>query len=356
MAFVQIADISQKMDDLPARPVLVRYPVKIQGRSRRSFQSAWYDQHTWIEYSQQKDAVFCYACRHFSVSVVGNVADKAFIDTGFSNWKKAQYKDGGFMSHSKSDWHVKAFIAWQDYKNRDASKSILHQLTAERARQIKENRVYIGAVVNALRFTAIHRLAQRGHNENSDSANAGNFVDLMKLIGHYNADVGIKLTDLPRNAKYVCHNIQNEILAIMTKMVLSEIATEVQEAGEFAVLADESKDCRKTEQLSIVLRYFLRGTVYESFLGFVPIADLTADGVSSHILGQLNRLTLDYKNKLIGQGYDGASVMSGRHKGVAKQITDEASLALYHVSRITYHGSLFPLSEAAALDQTNIDD
>jgi len=326
VSFVQIADISHNCNDPPSRPLLARYPVKIQGGARRSFQTAWYEQYQWIEYSQQEDSIFCYACRHFLVS---GVADKAFTSIGFSNWKKAQYKDAGLTLHAKSDYHVQAFTAWQDYKNRDTSKSILHQLTDERARQIKENRHYISAVVNALKFTAIHRLAQRGHDETRESVNAGNFIDLMKLIGQYNDTVGKKLTDLPRNAKYVCHNIQNEILAIMAKIILNEIANEVREAGEFAVLSDESKDCRKTEQLSVVLRYFFRGTVYESFVGFVPMSDLTAQGVSSQIVSQLEKMHLDYQNMLVGQGYDGASVMSGQHKGVAKIITDKAHFALY---------------------------
>jgi len=320
------ADISQTFSDPPARPLLNRYPIKVQSGARRSFQATWYERHDWMEYSQQADAVFCYACRHFALS---GVADKAFTSNGFSNWKKAHYKDGGLMLHARSDCHMQAVIAWQDHRHRDVTKSILHQLTDERARQIQENRHYIGAVVNTLKFTAAHRLAQRGHNEDFDSVNAGNFLDLMKLLGQYNDTIAKKLTDLPRNAKYVCHNIQNEILSIMANMIVNEIASEVREAGEFAVMADESKDCRKTEQLSIVLRYLLHGTVYESFVGFVPTADLSAEGVSTQIVSHLEKLKLDYKNMLVGQGYDGASVMSGKHKGVAKIIKDKATLALY---------------------------
>ena len=109
--------------------------------------------------------------------------------------------------------------------------------------------------MNALKYTAVHKLAQRGHCENPDSINVGNFVDLMKLIGQYNDTVGKKLTDLTHNAKYVSHNIQDEILAIMAKMIVNEIANEVREAGEFAIIADKSKDCSKTEQLSVVLHY-----------------------------------------------------------------------------------------------------
>jgi len=108
---VLIADISQNFHDPPSRPLLARYPAKIQCvRARRSFQSVWYDQHEWIEYSRQAKAIFCYACRGFSVS---DIVDKAFTSTGFSNWKKAQYKDAGLTSHAKFGCHIQAYIAWQ---------------------------------------------------------------------------------------------------------------------------------------------------------------------------------------------------------------------------------------------------
>ena len=79
---------------------------------------------------------------------------------------------------------------------------------------------------------------------------------------------------------------------------------------------------RKTEQLSVVLRYFFRGTVYESFVGFVPISDLTAQRLSSQIVSQLEKMQLDYQNMLVWQDYDGASAMSGQQKGVAKIIQE----------------------------------
>jgi len=40
-------------------------------------------------------------------------------------------------------------------------------------------------------------------------------------------------------------------------------------------------------------------------------------------------MQLDYQNMLVGQDYDGASVMSGQQKVVAKIIKDKAHFALY---------------------------
>lgn len=38
---------------------------------------------------------------------------------------------------------------------------------------------------------------------------------------------------------------------------------------------------------------------------------------------------LEYRSNLVGQGYDGASVMSGRYSGVAARIKAEAKYAVY---------------------------
>ena len=43
----------------------------------------------------------------------------------------------------------------------------------------------------------------------------------------------------------------------------------------------------------------------------------------------LKRHKIDLKANLVGQGYDGASVMSGRHKGGAVRIKQEAPFVFY---------------------------
>ena len=102
-------------------------------------------------------------------------------------------------------------MAWKYFKSREASKSVIDLLTDERARQISENRKYLAAVIDVLKFTELHRLAQRRHDESHDSTNRGNFLDLLHLIGKYNSAVGHKLVNISGNAKYTSHDVQNEI-------------------------------------------------------------------------------------------------------------------------------------------------
>ena len=95
-------DISQSAGGIPIQPRLHEYPKHSEGKRRaRSFVSAWFDKYQWAEYSQERDAMFCFACRHFAPPAYGNI-DDTFIKTGFRRWKKVHGKDRVFQKHMNS--------------------------------------------------------------------------------------------------------------------------------------------------------------------------------------------------------------------------------------------------------------
>lgn len=57
------------------------------------------------------------------------------------------------------------------------------------------------------------------------------------------------------NAKYTSHQTQNKVLEGLAEMVQSEIISEVKECEDFSVIVDETKDLKKTEQISLAVRY-----------------------------------------------------------------------------------------------------
>lgn len=59
---------------------------------------------------------------------------------------------------------------------------------------VKENRIYMRAVVKSLRFTACQTIGQRGHQENEQSTNRGNFLEMLHLLGKFNSTVSKKLS------------------------------------------------------------------------------------------------------------------------------------------------------------------
>ena len=66
----------------------------------------------------------------------------------------------------------------------------------------------------------------------------------------------------------------------MVGMVQYEICAAVNRAGVFSILADESKDCSKKEQLAIVLRYVDDSAAQnERFLTYVEVKSLDAEGL-----------------------------------------------------------------------------
>ena len=116
----------------------------------------------------------------------------------------------------------------------------------------------------------------------------------------------------------------------MGDMVRKKICDSVQQAGFFTLMADESKDCSKCEQFSIVIRHadVDTGTIYERFLTYVHATNCTADSLTSYIKEVLDKYQID-PSKMVCQCYDGASVMSGCHSGVQRQVQEFAPHALY---------------------------
>ena len=86
-------DIAMDKNCIPVEPH-EKFPSKQYGSVNKSFQSSWYIDYPWLEYSVSKNCAYCFPCRFFSVH-----GDKTFIYTGYSNWKFARGKKGGLQVH-----------------------------------------------------------------------------------------------------------------------------------------------------------------------------------------------------------------------------------------------------------------
>ena len=115
------------------------------------------------------------------------------------------------------------------------------------------------------------------------------------------------------------HTIQNELIGIMAEHIKNDIAREISQAGCFAIMVDETKDCSKSEQLSFVTRYVHGGTIKEEFIGFEKAEGLNADCMTLKIREKLCNTAIDI-HQCVGQCYDEASVMSGSVAGVQAKI------------------------------------
>ena len=98
----------------------------------------------------------------------------------------------------------------------------------------------------------------------------------------------------------------------------------------YSILAGETKDCSKREQLATDLRYIdaKSGTLFERFFTYVEATSLNAESLNISIINTLKEYQLDPK-LIVSQGYDGASVMRGSVSGVQKRIKEIAPHATY---------------------------
>ncbi|KAL4085299.1 hypothetical protein QTP88_027158 [Uroleucon formosanum] len=290
------SDISQNL-----KSILTFYPKTKYGDRWRHFSKQWFKSFAWLEYSILEDAVYCFPCRLFSKHFDNQTK---FISLGFKNWKKATFSDSGLKKHDKSQDHKNCYVMWVSYKNMKTKSipSVSAQINEGHLKLIRKNRKYIKCIASVLLYTGTQCIAQRGDYESVKSLNCGNFLELLHLIDEQCEVVG---QDVPQNAKYTSPQIQNEMISIFNQIILEKISFELQSCNYFALIVDETKDKSKTEQLSVVVRYYIQGSIHERFMGFKPAKQLNASSLLNYIKEILQKCSVDLQ-KCVAQIYDGA--------------------------------------------------
>ena len=122
--------------------------------------------------------------------------------------------------------------------------------------------------------------------------------------------------------KYTDHHIQNEFLA---HRYLRKIASNINEAGYFALESDEVADSSNKEQVIVCLRWvYSKFEPHEDFIGLHVVDDITAMTIVRVLKDTILRLNLRM-SMCRAQCYDGASNV----KKAAAEIKSLDSRALY---------------------------
>lgn len=176
--------------------------------------------------------------------------------------------------------------------------------------------------------TTLLYLACQGHSFRGHHEGDGSFMQLLQLRSADCVELASWLNGSQRN-KWTAHDIQNEILQILSHAVIREIVQKCVESRFFSINADESTDVSGQQQLSVILRHVDEDfSVHEDFVGLYEVDKADAANLSAIILDCLRRFGLDV-HMLRGQGYDGAAVMSGSRNGVATKIAEVEHRAVY---------------------------
>ena len=84
-----------------------------------------------------------------------------------------------------------------------------------------------------------------------------------------------------------------------------------------SIIQMNPKTTTKEEQIIVSVRYCFNYTIHEEFIGIAEAHILDANGLSLTIVHMLQRVKTNIKN-CVGQGYGGASVVSGHLNGIQK--------------------------------------
>ncbi|CAN1841422.1 Zinc finger MYM-type protein 1 [Linum perenne] len=302
------------------------YQAREYGNKSRRFQESWYKEFHWLEYSPTSHKAYCFPCFLFDDNSSSNL-----VNGGFDNWRRVHKgKDCAFLNHigtSSSSPHNKAVASAAGL--RMPSAHIDRVLERVSRAEVLKHRLRLKTTIKVLQRLALQGCAFRGHDESESSLNRGNLIEWIEFLMEWREDVkAVLLKNAPGNAKYISPLIQKELLSIIANKVRCKIRVEVGDAY-FAILVDEARDESGREQMAIILRYVnSNGILTERFFTIKCVADTSAATLKQVISDALSEYNLQVE-KLRGQGYDGASNMSGQFNGLRALFLQDCSYAYF---------------------------
>ncbi|KAF0712987.1 Uncharacterized protein FWK35_00030974 [Aphis craccivora] len=119
-------DISISKNDSPVQPELLKFPVT----NDRRFNTKYYKDYEWLEYSVSKDSLFYFVCWHFGANILSPVeiyGSYSFVNNG-NNCKKWKEIKAPLDRHQRINRHIISMQRWQN-------KDYLLEVTMKRLHQ-----------------------------------------------------------------------------------------------------------------------------------------------------------------------------------------------------------------------------
>lgn len=131
-----------------------------------------------------------------------------------------------------------------------------------------------------------------------------------------------------RKFKWVSHEVQNEILSLLSQYVQNYLINQIKNAKYFSIIIDETTDNSCTEQVSICFRKVDDNfNISKLFLGFFVTEYSNYIALFTLITNVLTKFGLTISD-CRGQCYDGAANVSGYISGLQKRIVDLENRAM----------------------------
>ncbi len=256
--------------------------------------------------------MYCLECTIFRTD------EGRLVSLGHSDWSNAQKN---IEKHYRSDEHIAACRRSSEFLTRlkKQGPTVLEQQERQSDRDREVRRSAVRSIGRNILLLSRQGLAIRGHTDDRS-----NFQAVLDLQQETDANLKEHLSKAKAKEKCTSHRMQNDMIALQASQITNKILHLVHKAKWFSLMADESADISKLEQVALILRYLVDSpegvSVREDYLRFVCTGSTTGEALTKIILEKVNKWGLNMKY-LVGQGYDGAGNMKGPYKGVQARIS-----------------------------------
>lgn len=301
----------------------------------RHYSITWEEKFPWLRYSPSTDGAFCAPCVCFTNT--DSLFNPEFVTKPFKDWKNAcGSKRGSLLTHHTSELHQAALLTAEDFLKicNTEKKSINEHISQAYQDKVEHNRNALLSILDVIISLSSRGIALRGHWDKDTQSEDSNFNFFIKWKANDNTTLALHMEQCPRNAQYLSAQTQNELLDCFADVLRGDIIAQAMESDYFSIMADETTDQSKVEQLSLCIRYLRKNEntesleVAEDFIGFVALPSTGAEAITDAMMNQLTEWKVDLK-KWRGKGFDGASAMSGHRTGVTTRIAEILPHAKY---------------------------
>ena len=239
-----------------------------------------------------------------------NLSTNTFTETGYRDWKHSLDNEKGFLKHVASSQHATSML-------REPSGKTLYSVSTKIT---NDHRRWLETIFIVMRHLTTTGQPFRGDTEILDfdkGISGGLFLDtLNNLVFELQPELLNIAKRLPKNAKYLTSDIENEFIEVLANMVREKHATEVKKAELYSIMVDGTTDKNMEEVQGVVARFFSSdsGQIEEKALN-VGNSGRSAKEIFEFVRTTLDNLGITFDG-LISQAYDVASVMSGCRGGL----------------------------------------
>jgi hypothetical protein len=186
-------------------------PQRVIGKNKRRVPSSIFEEsRSAFAYSVKKDAVFCAPCCVFAAT------DELFVRQCHNDWSNIEKH---VQRHLKCKTHLSAVEASLEFLKvcNNKQESVQSQLSKAYNDKIRQNRSALAAIVKTIAVCGRQNIPLRGHTDDRS-----NFIALLQYRSECDDNLRTHLASCPGNAKYISHDIQNELIQLCGEQIVSK--------------------------------------------------------------------------------------------------------------------------------------